>query len=196
MPPRLRLKRDAKGAVGVDVDRPDRVHLQGYLERHHSLRLGPRGVMTQGAERCNSGEGVFHRLRSAQAVDQCKVDPDIGQQSAVPGQEFVDRRKIRAIWAGEIWEAAMSCVLLCLTSTNTMTSPSRPIRSISPPLPRQFGRRSECRGLHNAGQPKLRPRGRRGSSANPARRLRAYAGLEAKSKGIWTYPWLRSSAIR
>jgi hypothetical protein len=37
MPARLRLKRDAEGRIGVDVDRPDRVHLQGYLQGHRSL---------------------------------------------------------------------------------------------------------------------------------------------------------------
>ena len=38
MAARLRLKRDAKGGIGVDVDRPDRVHLDRYLECH-AVRL-------------------------------------------------------------------------------------------------------------------------------------------------------------
>jgi hypothetical protein len=92
MPARLRFKRDAEGGIGVDVDRPDRVHLQGYLERHHSLRLGPRGLMTEGTRRCNSGEGVLDHFDPALAVDQGKVDPDIGQKSAgFAAKEFVNR---------------------------------------------------------------------------------------------------------
>ena len=38
MPARLRLKRDAERAVPVDVDRPDRVHLQCNFQAHAVLR--------------------------------------------------------------------------------------------------------------------------------------------------------------
>ena len=37
MPARLRLKPDAECRVAVDVDRSDRIHLQGYFETHGAL---------------------------------------------------------------------------------------------------------------------------------------------------------------
>ncbi len=52
MPPRLRLQRDAKGGIGMDVHRSDRVHLKGDLKRHLSLRAVCHPLMTQQRTGC------------------------------------------------------------------------------------------------------------------------------------------------
>jgi hypothetical protein len=52
-------------------------------------------VMTEGAGRCNStGEGVFHDIDPALAIDERQIDADIGQKAfRFASKEFVDGRK-------------------------------------------------------------------------------------------------------